>query len=58
MHDLQVYDTATEEQRKQQEAVSYPTETVDNEAENMDEDWELPLGDNRVADGKVTTLNK
>ena len=54
MHDMQVYDTATEEQKKQQEAVNYPTETGDNdEAENMDEDWELPPGDNRIADGKV-----
>ena len=59
IHDMQVYDTATEEQQKQQEAVNYPTETGNNdEPENMDEDWELPPGDNRIADGKVATLNQ
>ena len=59
MDDMQVYDTATEEQRKQQEVVNYPTETGDNdEAENMDEDWDLPPGNNRITDGKVATSNQ
>ncbi|XP_046844513.1 midasin-like isoform X2 [Xenia sp. Carnegie-2017] len=42
-HDLQVYDAATSEQLDEQESVSYPNENEKgDEAENMQEDWELP----------------
>ena len=55
MHDIQVYDAATQQQI-QQEAVHYPTETDgQHETEDMDENWELPPGENsRIADVKVT----
>ena len=55
MHDMQVYDAATAEQQRQQKTINYPTETEEHDqTENMDEDWELPPGDNgHIADGKV-----
>ena len=55
MHDRQVYDAATAEQQKQQEALNYPSEVEEqDESDNMKEDWELPpTDDSRASDGKV-----
>ena len=59
MHDTQVYDAATAEQLKEQQVINYPTEPQgDDEAEHMDEDWDLPPGESsRTVDQKVTCVN-
>jgi hypothetical protein len=52
---MQVFDAATAEQQKEQKSVNYPTEAEDHdESENMEEDWELPPGENTgIIEGKV-----